>query len=440
MHFKTHQFLFSFLLLCLLPQLADGQIWTRIYWYTSGQKSDRGMSIIEADNGSLIAAGGYLGHLVKIDKNGNILWRKSYQEIEQTNDLTLTSDGGICLIGNNSITKKKWLIKTDATGKKLWERQMGTEDVSNILENNDGGFTILGKKIEITDSEGNLILQSPSGIGSFITRFVQLQSGHYVIAGESKVVVLDEQAMPFLNVPLTGARSVAATSDGNFLVMGYSESDTAIYLTKLNLSGNELWRKSYPQLDVRPFQYLWNKMVVTQNDEIAFIAYVDGVSAFIAKTDSEGNLLCARTQELNNIAVTMENLVATSDNGFALVGTAQGPDLFVMKTDSICQTADLEIIYNVDGEVDTVYSKEFSFKYGPNPCSNLVTFEIQPTKPFDGKMMLVFYDAYGRTVKSEKVSSGTLPVFTDTLPSGMYIFRFIENGKTLGKGKLAVQR
>ncbi len=384
-----------------------------------------------------------MGHLVKIDRNGDILWRKSFQEIEQATDLTLTADGGICLVGYNATTNQYWLIKTNAVGVKIWAKRLeGFNGVASMLENKDGGFTILGGALVITNSEGETITQGP-GVSTMITRFIQLPSGQYVLAGETHLVMLDTATNPLWDKPLPGARSVAATSDGNFVVMGYSDADSTIYLTKWDIDGNELWYKTYPQLDVRPYQLLWNKMVVNQNDEIAFIAFVDGVSAFIAKTDAEGNLLCARIQELNNLPVILENLVATSDNGFAVVGTRTGnevEDLFVMKTDSICQTADLEIIHNVDGEVDTVYSKEFSFKYGPNPCSNLVTFEIQPTKPFDGKMMLVFYDAYGRIVNSEKVSIGNMPVFTDNLPSGMYFFRFMENGKTLGKGKLAVQR
>ena len=128
-YYQPHHFLCCILLLCLIPQFAEAQIWTRIYWYTSGQKHDQGKSIVEADNGSLLVAGGYLGNLVKIDKKGAILWRKSFEEIDQANDLTLTSDGGICLIGSNSTTKKRWLIKTNALGEKLWARPMGTEDV-----------------------------------------------------------------------------------------------------------------------------------------------------------------------------------------------------------------------------------------------------------------------------------------------------------------------
>lgn len=104
MKFKIYSHILPFLLGFLLFQLfsfqVNGQIWTKIYWYTSGDKPDRGTDVVETSDGALIATGGYLGHLVKVGRNGDILWRKSFPEIEQANDLTLISDGGICLIGH----------------------------------------------------------------------------------------------------------------------------------------------------------------------------------------------------------------------------------------------------------------------------------------------------------------------------------------------------
>ncbi|MBI1224897.1 MAG: T9SS type A sorting domain-containing protein [Bacteroidetes bacterium] len=446
-NFSRLAFLVTFLY--LLPTFSDAQIWTRIYWYSSGTKPDDGKSIVEAENGSLIVAGGYLGHLVKLDKKGDILWRKSFNEIEQATDLTLTSDGGICLVGFNRTKKQLWLIKTNTLGEKLWSKKLDDNDqIVNLLQNKDGGFTILtvvqNQGLIITDANGQILTKMmASGF-----RFIQLQSGEYLIPDGAQLKLLNADGIPIWGKPLAGARSVAATTDGNFVTMGYDETNQVLYLTKWDINGNEIWYKTYPQLDVRPYQYLWNKMVVTSNDEIAFIAHTDGKSAFIAKTDADGNLLCSRTQELDNLSVILENLIATSDNGFALVGTRSSNssngldnDLFVMKTDSICQTADLEIYYVEKGGVDTVYSNTFSYKYGPNPCHPYVNFEIQPTKAFDGKMMLVIYDALGRVMQKEQVDNGNLTIMTNELPGGMYFLKFYDNGKAIGKvGKLAVQR
>lgn len=442
---NTRSFFLAAIFLLSLSVESDAQIWTKIYWHSSGQKYDGGKSIIQVDSGSFIVAGGHLGNLVKIDKNGDIIWRKSYEEIEQANDLTLTSDGGICLIGYNYTTSKGWLIKTTPFGKKVWSKSFdGIADVSALLENLEGGLSILSNKLTLTDAQGNIIKQI-AGVPKS-TRFIQLPSSQYVICpnGGTNMMMLTADGVKIWEKPLAGARSVATTSDGNLVVMGYNDVESVIYLTKWDLNGNEIWYKTYPQLDVRPYQFLWNKMVRTKDDELAFIAYADGFNAFIAKTDANGNLICARTQELNNMPVVLNNLIATSDNGFALVGTRNGindgEDLFIMKTDSICQTSELEVIYVEKGEVETVYSDVFSYKYGPNPCQGHVVFEIQPTKPFDGKMMLVFYDALGRVAKSETILNGNLTIFTDGLPGGMYFFKIFDNGKELGKGKIAVQR
>jgi|GEM_PF-4857097 hypothetical protein len=68
---KPNLFTLSFAVLLLhLHVQSTAQIWTRIYAYTSGQLSDQGRSVVETDGGSLLVAGGYLGNLIKVDRNG----------------------------------------------------------------------------------------------------------------------------------------------------------------------------------------------------------------------------------------------------------------------------------------------------------------------------------------------------------------------------------
>lgn len=364
-------------------------------------------------------------------------------------DLVTTPDGGVCVVGENAALKQNWLLKTDASGEKQWAKILPVTDwgFPVLIANAAGGFTILANRdgrsdFIITDQSGTVMKYIDLEIQS--NRFTQLTDGRYVVVsnpGGGKIWLLDAEGGKIWERELQDARGVVATKDGHFVIMGY-ENET-YFLTKWDTHGNELWRQSYPQLEARPFQYLFNKIVENAEGGISFIGFTDGTSAFIAKTDADGHLICARNQQLENHPVVLMSMAATSDKGFAIVGTKGSgfsEDLFLMKTDSLCQTDDLEIIHNVDGNVETIYAEKFSFRYGPNPCSNLVTFEIQPTEPLDGSMALVFADLLGRVVKMVRVENAILPVSMDGLAEGMYVFWFEKNGKIQGKGKVIVLR
>ncbi len=105
----------------------------------SAQTCTNLLSIIQASDGSYVAAGAWGGPaeggvarlLVKLDSSGDILWQQAYRlegdlgsviySVHQTSDggYVLAGDGDILL--NSGIHLEPWIGKVDATGNPLWQ-------------------------------------------------------------------------------------------------------------------------------------------------------------------------------------------------------------------------------------------------------------------------------------------------------------------------------
>jgi hypothetical protein len=112
--------------------------------------------------------GGYIisvhSGLIKTDAEGNILWEKDLQGLPASNSdsIQLTSDGGYILVGlagnigslDDREFSAAWLIKTDAEGNELWNRTFGGKEddkAQSVQLTSDGGYILAG----IIDSYGD---------------------------------------------------------------------------------------------------------------------------------------------------------------------------------------------------------------------------------------------------------------------------------------------
>jgi hypothetical protein len=90
--------------------------------------------------------------LIKLDINGNIHWNKTYggHGYDMGNSIQVTPDGGYIITGKYYDTNKLtevWLLKIDKDGNILWEKTYGgeKEDIGELLlQTKDGGYVILG--------------------------------------------------------------------------------------------------------------------------------------------------------------------------------------------------------------------------------------------------------------------------------------------------------
>ncbi len=141
------------------------------------------------------------------------------------------TDGGYILTG---FTTSKgagewdiWIVKTDSEGNGLWSKVIGEsfrENAFEIKQTSDGGYIIAAE-------------QGLQGKGGDI----------YIIKINSVGEIIWEKTMG--GTENEGARDIIETSDGHFVVVGYTYSlgmpGRDIWLVKLDSDGNNVWDKVY---------------------------------------------------------------------------------------------------------------------------------------------------------------------------------------------------
>ena len=199
--------------------------------YFGGTNTDTCYDVTETSDGYILVGssdsndvdinnnkGSYDFWVLKINKQGTLLWEKSFggTEIDEARAITKTDNGNFLIIGdtrssNNQITQNNggadlWLIKINTNGDLLWQKNYGGSsfDVGrSISKTIDGGFLISGSSrsgdnnftnngqndalILKIDANGNIQWQKTIG-GSeidFCYDAIQLSNGSIMAVGES---------------------------------------------------------------------------------------------------------------------------------------------------------------------------------------------------------------------------------------------------------------
>ena len=367
--------------------------WQRTY---SGSKTDEGWSVVQTSDGGYIVAGtttsydgdGRLGlipdegdvYLIKTDANGNLIWQKNYggpewsPGLDEGYSVLQTSDGGYIVAGlTESLStdgglSDVYLIKTDANGNLIWQKNYGgpEEDAGySVLQTNDGGYIIAGKTESYgaggsdvylikTDTNGNMLWQKSYG-GSRIDEgrsVAQTSDGGYIIVGYSDSCRINDFDVYLVKTDANGNMlwqktydggfydrgwSVAQTSDGGYIIAGESHYD--VYLIKTDTNGNMLWQKSYggSELDCADSVLETNDGgYIIVGTTSSYSSYGD-LDVYFIKTDANGNMLWQKTYDGAERGTDIGRSVAqTSDGGYIIVGYTwareAGEDVWLIKT------------------------------------------------------------------------------------------------------------
>jgi len=190
-----------------------------------GSNNDYGYSLQQTTDGGYIILGTLL---IKTDSDGNEEWEKNIggKSIQQT------TDGGYIITGHTESygngQADVWLIKTDSLGQEDWNQTLGgsLRDAGySVQHTNDGGYIIVGQTSSFGNGQADVWLIKTDSLGQ------------------------EEWNQTYGGVDTTEVGySVQQTMDGGYIITGSIESAGIpydVYLIKADSNGNEQWTKTY---------------------------------------------------------------------------------------------------------------------------------------------------------------------------------------------------
>ncbi len=259
--------------------------WERTF---GGNYTDKGYSVQQTpDKGYIITgltesygAGRTDLYLVKTDRDGNKEWDRTFggEGYDVGYSLKQTMDGGYIITGwtdsYGAGSYDLWLIKVDKNGNKEWERTFGgnyTDKGYSVQETYDRGFIITG----YTKSYGEgwadiwLIKVDRNGDKKWDRTFggnwsdygysvQQTREQGYIITGESNgdlcLIKTDRDGNKEWERTFGGkytdvGYSVKQTPDSGYIITGYTRSygagESDIWLIKVDKNGNKKWDRTF---------------------------------------------------------------------------------------------------------------------------------------------------------------------------------------------------
>jgi len=293
-----------------------------------GVGSDWGNSVQQTADGGYIIAGATQSfgagledfYVIKVDPGGDVTWNRTFggSSNDHGRSVQQADDGGYVITGySRSFGAGRadvYLVKIDADGDLEWNRTYGgpeNDDGYSVQQTNDGGYIVAGHTrshgaggedvyLIKTDSEGNLLYNRTFGgpKGDF-------------------------------------GRSVHQTSDGGYIIAGYTQSFGAgygdVYLVRTDPDGYELWSKTYggPELDLGSSvrQTVDGGYVIAGDTQSFGVGLTD---VYLVLIDSEGNQLWNRTFGGSD-----------HDHGNSVIQTVDGSLVFSGHTQSFGTSSDV---------------------------------------------------------------------------------------------------
>jgi len=363
--------------------LVEAVTFERVF---GGEEDDIAKAVVETADGYLIAGQSnsfteyrnFDGYLVKIDKNGNKIWSKTYggKYDEEIDELVKYGDGYLFLGTTKTYGNKKssfYLGSVDQNGSTRWLNAFYTNDDDEFFGK---ALAVMGEtivfggtrrhlqffsaKIEPTLLQINKELEYEwkghyGGEDEDNANAVVATDGGYLMVGDTEsygdegfngyAVMVDKNGTKRWYNAFGGdeddtANDVVATDDG-YMIVGSTESfDISykdIYLVKLNKSGKIIWEKLYGrELDDEGYALTTTKdggFVIVGNS-----GSDDGrKELYLFKIDKDGKRLWSRTYGGESDDAGYD-VIATEDGGYLVVGDkksnrSRDSNMWVLKLD-----------------------------------------------------------------------------------------------------------
>jgi len=344
-----------------ITELVTARYWMRTF---GGSDLDAGISVQQTRDGGYIVTGGTssLGFggkdiwLIKTDSNGTRLWHTTFGGPNEDTGLFVqqTSDDGYVVIGGTlsygSGGQDIWLIKTDSSGRKEWDKTFGgpNDDVGrSIQQTSDGGYIITGWTFSLdprvtnlwlikTDANGDKIWDRAFGGHGDVGRSIQQTGdGDEVITGWTFSLSSGDADIDQIS-------TAQQTKDGGYIVIdrAYPQDSNAqdLRLIKTDSSGRMEWNRTFGGSS----DDVGASIQQTDDDGYIITGYTRSSGAgeedlWLVKTDSSGHVLWERTFGGSDIDEGF-SAQQTEDGGYVVTGYTRSfgsgdGDLWLLKTD-----------------------------------------------------------------------------------------------------------
>ena len=256
-----------------------------------GSFSDRGYSVQQTSDGGFIIAGSFTDSpiintdvlLIKTDASGNEEWHKIFGSSDDWNDgaysVGQTPDGGYIIAGYYYSPDRRedlWLIKTNKWG-----------DIEIIQDSRKFGGN--------SSDYGTSVQAFPSGGGYIITGY----TASYGAGGYDVWLIAIFVGGPGWKMTFGGSSDDRGYSvqqaSGGYIVTGYTESFGAggsdVWLIKTDYSGNEEWNRTFGGTE----RDEGRSVQKTSDGGYIITGYTEsfgagGYDVWLIKTDAEGNV------------------------------------------------------------------------------------------------------------------------------------------------------
>jgi hypothetical protein len=455
----------SFIL--MQTDLAGNQVWAKAYSIPSqniGTPMVRSMVLLP-DGGYIVAGMVPEMFLARISSTGDVLWAKATPGVRNiATKLILTSDNHFVLCGHGADNAfNGLLIKGDLDGTITWSKGYSTdnvisEDFASVVETPDGGFIGFGTLNDQTmsysfyavkvDGSGNVVWSNTYGNSPIFTYLSGLDihaagDGNYLLTGVETVKFVDGSVGVITKIDPAGAvlwtKKIPAVLNGFEATFGTEVmADQSIRVLGEQFSADHLISMTKDGVPTSTLFYTGSNNRGTQyfaslpDGSLMLSGRASSISGWVMRTAVDGSSPC--NDSLGTTDATSFDMPKTA-KASAIVANSEFHDVTATVT---ALTVDVAPVCASAGAVEDNDATRIVLNVYPNPSSDAVTVALAGTRDATTSKIELL-DMNGKNVGSYSVTGNELTIHLASIPSGVYLLRWITNGLMIAETKLTVK-